>query len=66
MFEIREGGKTGVKKIRFAGNHAYSSDQLKGAIRTGESNLLSFLSDNDVFDPDRIEADRDLLRRYYL
>jgi outer membrane protein insertion porin family len=66
VFEIREGGKTGVKEIRFAGNHAYSSDQLKGAIRTGETNLLSFLSDNDVFDPDRIEADRDLLRRYYL
>jgi outer membrane protein insertion porin family len=66
VFEIREGGKTGVKKIQFAGNHAYSSDQLKGAVRTGETNLLSFLLNNDVYDPDRIEADRDLLRRYYL
>jgi outer membrane protein insertion porin family len=66
VFEIQEGGKTGVKKIQFAGNHAYSSDQLKGAIRTGETNLLSFLLNNDVYDPDRIEADRDLLRRYYL
>jgi outer membrane protein insertion porin family len=66
VFEIREGGKTGVKKIQFAGNHAFSSDQLKGAIGTGETNLLSFLLANDVYDPDRIEADRDLLRRYYL
>jgi outer membrane protein insertion porin family len=66
VFEIQEGGKTGVKKIQFAGNHAYSSDQLKGAIRTGETNLLSFLLNNDVYDPDRVEADRDLLRRYYL
>jgi outer membrane protein insertion porin family len=66
VFEIREGGKTGVTKIQFAGNHAFSSDQLKGAIGTGATNLLSFLLANDVYDPDRIEADRDLLRRYYL
>jgi outer membrane protein insertion porin family len=66
VFDIHEGGKTGVKKIQFAGNHAYTSDQLKGAIRTGETNILSFLLNNDVYDPDRIEADRDLLRRFYL
>jgi outer membrane protein insertion porin family len=66
VFEIREGAKTGVRKIQFSGNQAYSSDQLKGAIKTGETNLLSFLSGNDVYDPDRVEADRDLLRRFYL
>ncbi len=66
VFEISEGGKTGVKKILFVGNHAYSSDRLKGAIQTGETNLLSFLLSNDVYDPDRIESDRDLLRRFYL
>jgi len=66
VFEVHEGGKTGVKKIQFAGNHAYSSDQLKGAIKTGETNLLSFLLNNDVYDADRIEADRDHLRRFYL
>jgi outer membrane protein insertion porin family len=66
VFEIEEGAKTGVKQIRFWGNQAYSSDQLKGAIKTGETNFLSFLLNNDVYDPDRVEADRDLLRRYYL
>jgi outer membrane protein insertion porin family len=66
VLEIHEGGKTGVKKIQFVGNHAYSSDQLKGAIGTGETNLLSFLLNNDVYDPDRVESDRDRLRRYYL
>jgi outer membrane protein insertion porin family len=66
VFEIHEGGKTGVKKIRFVGNHAYAPDQLKDAITTGETNFLSFLLNNDIYDPDRIEADRDLLRRYYL
>jgi outer membrane protein insertion porin family len=65
VFEINEGAKTGVKKIQFAGNNAYTADQLKGAIKTGETNILSFLLNNDVYDPDRIEGDRDLLRRFY-
>src|SRR6202035_1865501 len=30
------------------------------------SNLLSFLGNGDIYDPDRVEADRDLIRRYYL
>jgi outer membrane protein insertion porin family len=66
VFEISEGGKTGVKQIQFLGNHAYSPDRLKSAITTGETNFLSFLLNNDIYDPDRIESDRDLLRRFYL
>ena len=33
---------------------------------TTESNLLSFLKNSDVYDPDRIAADLELLRRFYL
>lgn len=66
VFEITEGYKTGVKKIRFVGNRAYSDYRLKDVIKTSETNLLSFLKSSDVYDPDRIEADRDLLRRFYL
>ena len=35
-------------------------------IKTSESNFLSFLQTTDIYDPDRVEADRDLLRRFYL
>jgi outer membrane protein insertion porin family len=66
VFEITEGSKTGVKQIEFIGNQAYSSYRLKDVIKTHESNLLSFLGGNDVYDPDRVESDRDLIRRYYL
>ncbi len=66
VFEITEGKKTGVKAIRFIGNNNYSDFRLKDVIKTSESNLLSFLKTTDVYDPDRIEADRDLLRRFYL
>lgn len=66
VFEITEGKKTGVKQIRFIGNRYYSDYRLKDVIKTTESNILSFLKTSDVYDPDRIEADRDLLRRFYL
>jgi outer membrane protein insertion porin family len=66
VFTITEGQKTGINSIEFEGNRAYSSYRLKDQIKTRESNLLSFLGGSDVYDPDRIEADRDLIRRFYL
>jgi len=66
IFTIAEGPKTGVKVIEFVGNVAFSTYRLKDIIKTHESNLLSFLGGNDVYDPDRVEADRDLIRRFYL
>jgi outer membrane protein insertion porin family len=66
IFEINEGDKTGVAKIVFSGNKAFSDQRLKDVIKTGETNWLSFLKSNDIYDPDRIEVDRDLLRRHYL
>jgi outer membrane protein insertion porin family len=66
VFEIKEGEKTGVKDIRFVGTKAFSSGRLKDIIKTSESNFLSFLQTTDIYDPDRVEADRDLLRRFYL
>jgi outer membrane protein insertion porin family len=66
VFTVTEGSKTGVKSIDFVGNVAYSSYRLRDIIKTRESNLLSFLGGADVYDPDRVEADRDLIRRFYL
>jgi outer membrane protein insertion porin family len=66
VFEITEGHKTTVKSIEFIGNKAFSSYRLKDIIRTRETNLLSFLGSGDVYDSDRVEADRDVLRRFYL
>jgi outer membrane protein insertion porin family len=66
VFTVVEGTKTGVRSIDFVGNVAYSSYRLRDIIKTRESNLLSFLGGADVYDPDRVEADRDLIRRFYL
>ena len=66
VFEIKEGDKLAVGEVSFAGNAAFPAAKLKGVVKTGSSNVLSFLLDNDVYDADRVENDRDLLRRFYL
>jgi outer membrane protein insertion porin family len=66
VFVVNEGEKTGVKSIIFVGNKSYTAWRLREVIKTAESNILSFLQTTDVYDPDRIEADRDLIRRFYL
>jgi outer membrane protein insertion porin family len=66
VFEINEGAKTGVEKIIFVGNNAFSDYRLKDVIKTSVTNWLSFLKSSDIFDSDRVEVDRDLLRRFYL
>ena len=66
LFEISEGDRLAVKQIVFAGNRAFPAGKLKGAIKTGETGILSFVLGNDAYDADRIEADVDLLRHFYL
>ncbi|RXG96181.1 outer membrane protein assembly factor BamA [Bradyrhizobium zhanjiangense] len=66
IFTVEEGVKTSVKSVEFIGNSTFSASRLRDVIKTHESNLLSFLGSNDVYDPDRVEADRDLIRRFYL
>ncbi|MCA1395447.1 outer membrane protein assembly factor BamA [Bradyrhizobium sp. BRP56] len=66
VFTVDEGAKTGIKTIEFIGNNSFSAARLKDVIKTHETNFLSFLGNADIYDPDRVEADRDLIRRFYL
>lgn len=66
VFEITEGRKMPVRELRFVGNRAFSDRRLKDTIKTSEASILSFLKSSDIFDQDRLEADKDLLRRFYL
>jgi outer membrane protein insertion porin family len=66
VFTIDEGEKTGVKAINFVGNKAYSAGKLRELMQTTEMNLFSFFKSSDVYDPDRIASDLELIRRFYL
>ena len=66
VYEISEGGKTGIKSIDFVGNKAFSGYRLKEVIKTTETGILAFLQTGNTYDSDRVEADRELLRRWYL
>ena len=65
VYEVTEGSKTTVRQINFVGNQVFSKRQLAAVIKTSATNMLSFLTGGDAYDPDRIAADRELLRLYY-
>jgi len=66
VFEITEGELTKVHRIVFVGNKRFSDSQLRSAISTKESRWYRFLTSDDIYDPDRVSYDQDLLRQYYL
>lgn len=66
VFEITEGPTTKVRAINFIGNSAFSDSQLRYVISTTQTNLLSFLKSTNIYDPDRLNLDRELLRQFYL
>jgi outer membrane protein insertion porin family len=65
VFAIKEGDKLAVRKILFTGNNAFAAYKLTGQIKSGKTNFLSFLLDNDIYDADKIANDCDLIRRFY-
>ncbi len=66
VFEITEGDETLVSRIAFIGNHAFSEDRLKDVIGSREEAWWRFLSSSDTYDPERVNYDKELLRRFYL
>jgi outer membrane protein insertion porin family len=65
-FVIAEGGRTGVGSIQFVGNKAFTAQRLTGIIQTRKTNWLSWLSKKDVYSEEKLQADQELLRRFYL
>ena len=66
VFEVTEGSETKVKLISFTGNEAFSDGGLRDVIGTQQTSWWNFFQKNDTYDPDRLEYDKELLRRHYL
>lgn len=65
IFKITEGQDSGIRRIDFVGNKAFSDDELRSQIFSVEQAWWNFLTNNDVYDPDRLNADEEKLKRYY-
>ncbi|MEI9892041.1 MAG: outer membrane protein assembly factor BamA [Caulobacteraceae bacterium] len=65
VFEIDEGPKTGILNLNILGNKEFSDNSLRDVVVTKESKWYRFFTNNDNYDPDRIEYDRDQLRKFY-
>ena len=66
VFEISEGKRTGIRSIKFVGNNHFPDDELRETINTRETAWWRFFSSTDYYDPDRMNYDKELLRRFYL
>ena len=66
VYEIKEGAATKVQKITFVGNRAFSDSQLRDIVSTTQSGWFDFIKGTNIYDPDRVSLDKELLRQYYL
>ncbi len=66
VFEINEGDTTLVSRIAFVGNRAFSENRLREVINSREQAFYRILSSSDQYDPEKINFDKELLRRFYL
>ena len=67
VFEITEGDKSKVRAINIIGNEQYSDGRLRKEMYTRQAGgILGILKSNDSYDPDRLAADQQKLRAFYL
>ncbi len=65
IYNIVEGPKALIEKITFIGNDNFESDALATVINSSRERWYQFLNDTDKYDPDRLNYDQELLRRFY-
>ena len=65
IYNIVEGPKAYIEKITFIGNDSYQSSKLEKIVSSSRERWYQFLSDSDKYDPDRLQYDQELLRKFY-
>ena len=66
VFNINEGALTLISRISFVGNHAFREGQLRSVITSAETAWWKFFSNDDEYNPEKLNFDKELLRRFYL
>ena len=63
---VEEHAKIRVGEVTFTGNHALSTDELRGVLATKPPGVLSFLNDSGTYRQDMLERDLAVLIAHYL
>ena len=66
IYEIDEGPLATIDKVNFIGNRHYSGNELQSEIMSKESRWYRIFSSAENYDADRVNYDKELLRRFYL
>ena len=64
--KISEGTVAKIKQINIVGNNAFPDDDLLGEFELSTPNLLSFYTKDDQYSKQKLSADLERLRSYYL
>jgi outer membrane protein insertion porin family len=66
LIKISEGRVAKIKEINVIGNNAFEEDILLKQLELNTSNLLSFYTKDDQYSKQKLSADLEKLRSYYL
>jgi outer membrane protein insertion porin family len=65
VYEITEGDTALISRISFVGNESFSDSRLKEVVSSREQAWYRPFSSSDTYEPERLNFDRELIRRYY-
>ena len=66
VFEVDEARNVEVERISFVGNQAFADSRLRRVLATKQAGLLRQIVQADVFVPQRIAFDRQVLNDFYM
>lgn len=66
VFDVVEGETSKIREINIIGNQAFSEKKLKGLMQLGTPNWISWFTKNDQYSKQKLSADLEILRSFYL
>lgn len=63
---VDEGRPAKIESVRFVGNHVFSSGDLEDEMQLHPSNFWSWYTKSDLYSREKLAADLETLRSYYL
>jgi len=65
-FDVVEGDVSKIKQINIVGNKAYPEKDLQGLMKLSTPDWMSWFSKNDQYSKQKLSADLEVLRSYYM